>query len=395
MNSAPEACDFAETRVVEALKRACYTVGFSARKKRFLREFLASPFPSQLKGSVSSVADLPDGCTALLWGAAHDSRAASDVRDVHDARDVQIVRFEDGFIRSIGLGADLVAPMSWVADSRGIYFDATRASDLEYFLQTQDCDAALLDRARRFRKQLIAGGVSKYNVGSAVWERPRTARPVVLVVGQVESDASIRLGAHTVRTNSELLAAVRTARPDAYVVYKPHPDVVAGLRAGALAEHAAMLNCDEVAASAGLPAMLPKVDELHTMTSLAGFEALLRGVPVCTHGAPFYAGWGLTHDFAHDFAHKAAHPNAQPRPRPHPAFARRTRKLTLDALVAHALLRYPLYLSPLTRQRVSPEQALSELQALLDSPLKLAETGAGANLARPALALAAKLQRRF
>ena len=35
---------------------------------------------------------------------------------------------------------------------------------------------------------------------------------------------------------------------------------------------------------------------METMTSLAGFEALLRGKPVTTHGQPFYAGWGLTED---------------------------------------------------------------------------------------------------
>ena len=33
-----------------------------------------------------------------------------------------------------------------------------------------------------------------------------------------------------------------------------------------------------------------------TMTSLLGFEALLRGKPVTCLGAPFYAGWGLTRD---------------------------------------------------------------------------------------------------
>ena len=32
------------------------------------------------------------------------------------------------------------------------------------------------------------------------------------------------------------------------------------------------------------------------MTSLMGFEALLRGIPVTTLGTPFYAGWGLTTD---------------------------------------------------------------------------------------------------
>ena len=37
-------------------------------------------------------------------------------------------------------------------------------------------------------------------------------------------------------------------------------------------------------------------DRIETMTSLAGFEALIRDKPVGVHGMPFYAGWGLTDD---------------------------------------------------------------------------------------------------
>ena len=62
------------------------------------------------------------------------------------------------------------------------------------------------------------------------------------------------------------------------------------------------------------------------MTSLAGFEALLRGKPVWTYGRPFYAGWGLTHD-ALDFP-------------------RRDRRLDLDQLIAGALIAYPIYVHP-------------------------------------------------
>jgi capsular polysaccharide export protein len=71
------------------------------------------------------------------------------------------------------------------------------------------------------------------------------------------------------------------------------------------------------------------VDEVHVNTSLAGFEALLRGRPVTTYGVPFYAGWGLTRDLG-------------------PVPARRTAQRTIDELVAAALVLYPRYLDPLT-----------------------------------------------
>ena len=56
----------------------------------------------------------------------------------------------------------------------------------------------------------------------------------MLVPGQVEDDASIRWGAPGVKTNLELLRAARAAEPDAWIVYKPHPDTEAGTRAGRL-----------------------------------------------------------------------------------------------------------------------------------------------------------------
>ena len=40
-------------------------------------------------------------------------------------RGVALRRVEDGFLRSRGLGADLVPPLSLVADDLGIYYDPT------------------------------------------------------------------------------------------------------------------------------------------------------------------------------------------------------------------------------------------------------------------------------
>jgi len=150
---------------------------------------------------------------------------------------------------------------------------------------------------------------------------------VVLVPGQVEDDASIALGCTGIRTNLKLLEAVRAARPHAFIIYKPHPDVVSGNRKGRLAVSAARQYADWVETKASIVSCIAACDELHTMTSLSGFDALLRGKRVVTYGQPFYAGWGLTEDRCQDG----------------PAFARRTRRLSLDELVAGALLKYPIY----------------------------------------------------
>lgn len=285
---------------------------------------------------VDSAAQVPEGATLAVWGLRPIPGAL--------AEGVEIVRLEDGFLRSVGLGADLIRPVSWVGDCRGIYYDATRPSDLEHILATAEFGAELLERAGVLRMRIIESGLTKYNVGRAAWQRPKASgRRVILVPGQVESDASLRYGAPGLNTNMALLRAVREANPEAYIVYKPHPDVLAGLRARGAGEDLALAWCDEQVEDAAMGGLLNAVDEVHVLTSLAGFEALLRGRAVTCHGQPFYAGWGLTTDR-----------------QPHP---RRSRRLSLDELVAGALILYPRYISRADGRLITPEQALDELLA--------------------------------
>lgn len=306
-----------------------YAFGLSGRKRRILKRFLGGARPV---GFIDSAAQIPPGAELLLWGSrSPPSGLASSVR---------IVRIEDGFLRSAGLGADLVRPLSWIMDRQGIYYDATRPSDLETILLREHFSASLLDRAQRLRERIVALGLSKYNVGGTKWARPNSAAKVVLVTGQVESDASIRYGAPGIKTNLSLVRAARAESPDAYIIYKPHPDVQAGLRASGLGDKAIADWCDEIVADAPIADLLSQVDDVHVMTSLSGFEALLRGRRVVCHGQPFYAGWGLTDDRI--------------------PIARRTRRLSIDELVAGTLIRYPLYISRSGR-RISPEQAVDEL----------------------------------
>ncbi|WP_420384407.1 capsular biosynthesis protein [Novosphingobium sp.] len=287
------------------------------------------------------------GDRVIVWGAANPPGL-----DALIARSgATLVRIEDGFIRSVGLGSDLIAPHSLAFDDRGIYFDASRPSALEHLLMTAPEDAVLDARAARLRGFIVARALTKYNVesdASPTWHN--AGRPVVLVPGQVETDASIALGGGTIRTNLALLQAARAARPDAFLVYKPHPDVMARNRRGALAHAAALRLADHVETTASIIACLAHTGEVHTMTSLSGFDALLRGVRVVTYGAPFYAGWGLTDDRAE-----------------HPAFARRTRRITLDQLVGAALLLYPRYWDPVAGRFTTAEAALATLAAARDA----------------------------
>ncbi|MDO6806206.1 hypothetical protein Q4595_27370, partial [Wenyingzhuangia sp. 1_MG-2023] len=88
----------------------------------------------------------------------------------------------------------------------------------------------------------------------------------------VESDASIRMGAGSIKTNQGLLQAARAAEPDAWLVYKPHPDVVSGLRSSDRPVSEYQAWCDELVLAGDSSQMLEHVDAVHTMTSLLGFE---------------------------------------------------------------------------------------------------------------------------
>jgi capsular polysaccharide export protein len=311
-----------------------YALGFSRWKRAAVR----TAFTGRLVYFVKHERQVPEGATLAIWGLPQESLAAR--------ADLQLRRLEDGFLRSVGLGAELVRPLSWVVDRRGLYYDATAPSDLEVLLEQADFSPAELARAARFRECVVAAGLTKYNLGGKLWQRPAGVRRVILLLGQVESDASLRYGAPEVNTNLGLARAVRKEAPADFLLYKPHPDVVSRLRASGANEDRVAAVVDAVVVEADLHRLLEVVDEVHVMTSLAGFEALLRGVSVVCHGLPFYAGWGLTRDRCRS--------------------PRRSRRLTLDELVAGALLRYPRYFSRDNRSLIAPEQAFDALLAWRD-----------------------------
>ena len=270
--------------------------------------------------------------------------------------DIVVRRVEDGVLRSRGLGAQLVPPLSLVTDDLGIYYDPGRESRLERLIQTP-LTPDQRTRIDALMKALIAARLSKYNLPGAALELPIGRR--ILVPGQVEDDASIRLGAGEVRTNLDLLRAARRAHPDGVIIYKPHPDVEAGLRPGMISTNDLNALADNVASKSDPVALIAACDQVVTMTSLLGFEALLRGKTVTCLGAPFYAGWGLTHDLG-------------------PVPARRTQSsLRPDlAQVAYAtLIAYPRYYDPISRRPCPPEVVVDRLAAGAES-----QTGLGLRL---------------
>ena len=271
----------------------------------------------------------------LAWAAKLSAETESKAR-------VPVWRVEDGFIRSVGLGVNFTPAGSLSVDPIGMHYDSTRPSRLERILAEHEFPPPLLDRAAALRAAILRQNVTKYNVGGASEALPISdGRQRILVVGQVENDASIKFGAGRIRTNLGLLRAVREAAPNAFIIWKPHPDVQTGYRPGYVPSRQAARWADLVLTQGDIGPIVSEIDALHTMTSLAGFEALLRGIPVTCWGRPFYAGWGLTTDME--------------------VVERRQRRLTLDELVAGSLILYPRYQDPVTGLPCPPEVLLERL----------------------------------
>ena len=322
--------------------RRVMCVGFPRWKQGYVPRFVRARDTEVTFASLGAAArSARDSDAVLLWGTRPEHRP---VEALAERRSLPLWRMEDGFLRSVGLGSDLNEPISLVVDTRGIYYDPSAPSDLEHLVETERFDDAELSRATALREAIVEHGISKYNVGTRRRVGPAIRRrSVALVIGQVEDDASVVLGGVDVKRNEALLRAARVARPHAHLIYKPHPDVVRGNRSDSLPLTLARRLSDEVVTDASLADCLAAAEEVHTITSLVGFEALLRGLRVFTYGQPFYSGWGLTEDR-----------------HPHP---RRTHRPTLDALVAATLLRYPRYVHPTTGRYTRAETIVEHLRA--------------------------------
>ncbi len=320
-----------------------YFFGFSRWKRNHIRYFFYELDKKQIV-FVNSVSDalrkgLDIQSSIYIWG----KKPFKDVETYAIEYGIPLYRVEDGFIRSISLGSDLTKGYSLVVDSNGIYFDPTEESDLEILFNTYHFDQNTLERAKKIKNYLLKNKISKYNnftEKTLVLDKHEKGQRIILVPGQVEDDASVQYGAEGM-TNLEFLKTVKRNAPDAYIIYRPHPDVIAGNRVGHINEKIVECYCNAIISKVDLDSVFALTDEVHTMTSLVGFEGLLRGKKVYTYGMPFYAGWGLTIDSK--------------------ICKRRKRRLSLEALIAGAYIVYPRYIHPKNNKQCEIEELLKVL----------------------------------
>ena len=301
-----------------------FCINFTRWKQNYIRAYLNSFDVVFVSSASKAIKKGFNSSSQLITWASKDQEEANKLIKEFGGTAWQV---EDGFIRSTGLGSDLTAPSSLVIDKTGIYYDPTGPSDLEILLQNSHFSKDELARAKKLAELLLENEISKYNVGSKFNKsqlESYNGEKIILIPGQVEGDASIKKGCVDIFTNEVLIKEVRKKEPNAYLIYKPHPDVVSSNRKGKVVSSGIRASCNQILLDISITDCLEVADEIHTMASLVGFEGLIRGLKVNCYGRPFYSGWGLTADR-------------------HLIF-RRTRKLSLDELVAGVLISYPKYI---------------------------------------------------
>ncbi|EJK7642931.1 capsular polysaccharide biosynthesis protein [Campylobacter jejuni] len=331
-----------------------FMLGFTLWKRHFIKPFFkAKDNKIIFLNSLKSLAryKLKENDKFFIWGKKYDENTLKNLLLVK-AKEQNLTSFtpkvslvEDGFIRSISLGSDLTRPFSLIVDDKGLYIDPNKVSKLEELLQNEIFDKNMLNRAKNIIKTLLENRFSKYNglKHEDLKINAKIGQKVILIPAQVEDDASMILGGFGLST-LDLLKEVRSKNQDAYIIFKPHPDVLSGNRVGLKDETLILEFCDEIVKDCSIDSAIKIADEIHTITSTSGFDALLRAKKVFTYGMPFYAGWGLTKDKYR--------------------CERRTRKLSLEELVAGALITYPRYINPKTK-------TLCEIEVCLDIMLNL------------------------
>lgn len=270
------------------------------------------------------------------WGY---TRASEHTRRLADAHNLPYVAVEKGFLCSLRPEDE---SCSLVADATGMHYDASRPSDLENLLNDTGWESpALLTEARAAMNAVLRHGLSKYNMAPDAPPFLLTTpgqRQRILVIDQPVGDHTIAPGQAVGDTFLNMLEQARRHHPGAALFVKSHPDTVPGRKVGHLPRVARECGAVLVPGNVSPLSLLAQADEVYTVTSHMGFEALMLGKPVHCFGLPFYAGWGLTRDAMR--------------------CSRRARRRTVEELFAAAYLLYARYVNPVTGLPCSAREAI-------------------------------------
>lgn len=324
---------FAERPVrFEALDdvRTIWALGIPSRAEKAFRQLFSDKRVNfRGAGQVDFSAVSASAAPAILYiGDAKAPGVAAFAR----SNGVPLFRLREGLIRATSYPLEDL-PYSLFIERVGPARREQESTDLVACVETSDFDAdpQLLSRARALRAFLVEAGISEYTLplpGVAAPYGAKTAERI-LVIGSREATSESRVA---------LVKRAIAGHPGRQIVYRDDPVSVGsgGTTHGELA-HLCQVSADPMP----LDCVFDGVDRVYTDCALGGWHALCRGIPVATTGAPFYAGWGLTEDFA---------------------AVSRKRRATLDELFAAAYLIHQRYVDPQSGSALEAEEIAARIE---------------------------------
>ncbi|MEY8715432.1 capsule polysaccharide transporter [Francisella philomiragia] len=274
--------------------------------------------------------------------------------------------YEDGFIRSLGLGVEGSPAFSVVEDDVGIYYDATMPSRLENILNSYDfiADSELMTTAREAIMLIRKYNVSKYNnapevdegfcqkynlaisrdsyeILNQVQDDDSFIKNNILIIAQTAGDSSLEYGLANHYTTDDMLRAAILENPLAKIYLKIHPDVLTGKKRSDIDIVNISKNITIISENVNPVSLLKHFDKVYTKTSGMGFEALLLGCECVCFGMPYYAGWGITDDRV--------------------KCDRRVRKLSIEEVFAAAYILYSKYYNPYKKRQSNIIDTITEI----------------------------------
>ncbi len=271
-------------------------------------------------------------------------KSGLSAKEIAKNNKIQFYLLEDGFIRSFNTGK-LSPPLSIVLDDLGIYYDSYNQSSIESLLSSKTNFSILESNSIvNTYNILLINRLSKYNHSLDILDKRIITNNVekkfpdsqrVLVIDQTYKDMSVICGGASEESFANMVDAALAENSEATIYIKTHPEVTSGRKKGYLTHIQDSDRIVMIREDVNPIDLIQKMDKVYVVTSQMGFEALMCGKPVVCFGVPWYAGWGVTDDRVKDS----------------PAWARRSKKRTIDELFAAAYLHYTRYLNPFTHER--------------------------------------------
>ena len=331
----------------EEPKKLAILVGFNPWKRDVTSAYLEDYKTAFLMGKVTfnKIKRLNDTfiksidekeITFFIWGKKDDF-LFSRYLDSLKFRGIKVnkIYVEDGFVRSINSGVLHSRPASLNFDSVANHFE-NKENELERLLSNYNLSQDEKNKAKVYLDIFRDLRITKYfdpdPFGNEKFKHEISNKKAVLVIGQVEDDASIISSKSKIKTNQELVSLAIKENPNKKIYYRPHPDYFAEIREDKNKNNVYKL-CDVLSPATSIFEIFEVVDKVYTISSLAGFEAVIHGKNVVVLGTPFYSNWGLTDDRT--------------------SINRRQRKLSIEEIFYISYIKYPKYISMVSDESVS------------------------------------------